>query len=341
MTQACPVTFCCRSLCPPGISFKLVLCMSSQGEDSVQLLRGPSLPQMLFCSELRTLGSVFALFCRANPPVCICCRPFTCSERGREEMLSLQHHPNPRWGGSGCKAGGGASVPGGGPGPLEPPRQPSRTPCPRPLPTGAQGPLPDAGAVPVTPLGPAPPAPGPSSYCFQPPTPAGTPRSRSHSPAGPPSPERGLEEGARRQASQAWLKLPLAASWEDSLPEGPQRSPRPHDLPASSSTSDPDTPPWAAGAQGRISLRISESALLASPPPREDDDDDVFVRERCPTSTASPAHEAPPSREAPARILTPSRDLALDLFPPPPPHVCPAPPPPPQDSEGCQEPQAR
>uniref|UniRef100_A0A8D1M2W4 ASD2 domain-containing protein n=1 Tax=Sus scrofa TaxID=9823 RepID=A0A8D1M2W4_PIG len=251
-------------------------------------------------------------------------RPFTCSERGREEMLSLQHHPNPRWGGSGCKAGGGASVPGGGPGPLEPPRQPSRTPCPRPLPTGAQGPLPDAGAVPVTPLGPAPPAPGPSSYCFQPPTPAGTPRSRSHSPAGPPSPERGLEEGARRQASQAWLKLPLAASWEDSLPEGPQRSPRPHDLPASSSTSDPDTPPWAAGAPGRISLRISESALLASPPPREDDDDDVFVRERCPTSTASPAHE-----------------LALDLFPPPPPHVCPAPPPPPppQDSEGCQEPQ--
>uniref|UniRef100_A0A4X1SX79 Shroom family member 3 n=1 Tax=Sus scrofa TaxID=9823 RepID=A0A4X1SX79_PIG len=260
-------------------------------------------------------------------------RPFTCSERGREEMLSLQHHPNPRWGGSGCKAGGGASVPGGGPGPLEPPRQPSRTPCPRPLPTGAQGPLPDAGAVPVTPLGPAPPAPGPSSYCFQPPTPAGTPRSRSHSPAGPPSPERGLEEGARRQASQAWLKLPLAASWEDSLPEGPQRSPRPHDLPASSSTSDPDTPPWAAGAPGRISLRISESALLASPPPREDDDDDVFVRERCPTSTASPAHEALPSREAPARILTPSRDLALDLFPPPPPHVCPAPPPPPSSSK--------
>uniref|UniRef100_A0A8C3X1D5 Shroom family member 3 n=1 Tax=Catagonus wagneri TaxID=51154 RepID=A0A8C3X1D5_9CETA len=245
-------------------------------------------------------------------------RPFSCSERGREELLSLKHHPSPRWGGSGCKAGGGASVPGGGPGPLDPPRQASRTRCPRPLPTGAQGPPPDASAAPLTPLGPAPPAPGPAGYCLQHPTAAGTPRSRSHSPAGPPSPERGLEEGgARRRASQPWLRLP---SREDSVPEGPRRAPGPHAQPASGSTSDPDTPPGGApGAPGRISLRISESALLASPPPREDfDDDDVFVRDPRPAATASPGREAPSSQEAPAP--TPSGDPALDLFPAPPPH---------------------
>lgn len=81
-------------------------------------------------------------------------RPFSCSSR--EEMPALRHYPSPHWGDSGCKAGsGGTSVPNGGPGPLDPPRQASRTPCPPPLSSGAHRHLPDARAAPLSSVLPA------------------------------------------------------------------------------------------------------------------------------------------------------------------------------------------
>ncbi|XP_026943454.1 protein Shroom3 isoform X3 [Sagmatias obliquidens] len=265
-------------------------------------------------------------------------RPFSCSSR--EEMLLLQHHPSPRCGVSGCKAGGGASIPGRGLGPLDPPRQASRTPCPRPLPSGAQGHLPDTRAAPPSS---ALPAPGPSSYCSQaaasqPCTPAGTPKNGGHWPAQPPSPERRKEEGAGTRPSPPWVKRAHAVR-EDSLPEdgaspgcaSPKHYPKPEALPSPSSTSDPDTPLGAPGTLGRVSLRISGSAPLASLPPREDDDDEVFARDLRSTASSGPVCEAPPppSWEAPAQNL--------DRFPPPPPEaVCAEQ----WDSEGYREPHA-
>lgn len=272
-----------------------------------------------------------------------CSRPFSCSSR--EEMPALRHHPSPHWGDSGCKAGsGGASVPSGGPGPLDPPRQASRTPCPLPLSSGAHGHLPDARAAPLSSVLSAP---GPSSYCSQaaaqPSTPAGTPRSGSgHSPAQPPSPERKTEERAGMRASPPWMKRTYIVR-EESLPEDPPKHyPKPQDAPSSSSTSDPDTPLGAPGIPGRISLRISESALLASPPPREDcEDDEVFVRDPRPTATSSPRCDElllpPPPPPPPPTTSQASLAQGLDHFPPPPPEaVCPA-----QWEEGYLEPRAR
>nr|XP_030733777.1 protein Shroom3 isoform X3 [Globicephala melas] len=265
-------------------------------------------------------------------------RPFSCSSR--EEMLLLQHHPSPRCGVSGCKAGGGASIPGRGLGPLDPPRQASRTPCPRPLPSGAQGHLPDTRAAPPSS---ALPAPGPSSYCSQaaaaqPCTPAGTPKNGGHWPAQPPSPERRKEEGAGTRPSPPWVKRAHAVR-EDSLPEdgaspgcaSPKHYPKPEALPSPSSTSDPDTPLGAPGTLGRVSLRISGSAPLASLLPREDDDDEVFARDLRSTASSGPVCEAPPppSWEAPAQNL--------DRFPPPPPEAVGAEQ---WDSEGYREPHA-
>ncbi|XP_010836496.1 PREDICTED: protein Shroom3 [Bison bison bison] len=269
-------------------------------------------------------------------------RPFSCSSR--EEMPALRHHPSPHWGDSGCKAGsGGASVPSGGPGPLDPPRQASRTPCPLPLSSGAHRHLPDARAAPLSSVLSAP---GPSSYCSQaaaqPSTPAGTPRSGSgHSPAQPPSPERKTEELAGMRASPPWMKRTYIVR-EESLPEDPPKHyPKPQDAPSSSSTSDPDTPLGAPGIPGRISLRISESALLASPPPREDcEDDEVFVRDPRPTATSSPRCDElllpPPPPPPPPTTSQASLAQGLDHFPPPPPEaMCPA-----QWEEGYLEPRA-
>ncbi|KAI4542815.1 hypothetical protein MG293_006941 [Ovis ammon polii] len=270
-------------------------------------------------------------------------RPFSCSSR--EEMPALRHHPSPHWGDSGCKAGSGdASVPSGGPGLLDPLRQASRTPCPLPLSSGAHGHLPDARAAPLSSVLPAP---GPSSYCSQaaaqPSTPAGTPRSGDgNSPAQPPSPERRMEEHAGMRASPPWIKRAYTVR-EESLPEDPPKHyPKPQDAPSSSSTSDPDTALGAPGIPGRISLRISESALLASPPPREDcEDDEVFVRDPRPTATSSPRCDElllppPPPPPPPPTTIQASLAQGLDHFPPPPPEaVCPA-----QWEEGYLEPRA-
>ncbi|XP_019479061.1 PREDICTED: protein Shroom3 [Hipposideros armiger] len=280
-------------------------------------------------------------------------RSLSCSERGGEEMLLLTHHPSPRWGGSGCKAVG-ASVLSERPGPLDHHRQASRTPCPRPLPRGMQGRLTDTRAVPLTPLTPTLPSPAPSSYCSQaaddqptrrdgqmgqqpppPYTPAVTHKSNGHSLAQPPSPrghesnspERGVEEGMRKRPPPPRVKWAHAVR-EDSLPEEsllPEFTNLKHyrkqqSLPSSSSTSDPDMPLGVPHTPGRISLRISESALQASPPPREDCDDDVFVKDLDPSATSSPTFEALPPPPPPP----PSQETLVSSwedFPPPPPQV--------------------
>jgi protein Shroom len=101
-------------------------------------------------------------------------------------------------------------------------------------------------------------------------------------------------------------------------------------LPSSCSTSDPDTP-------GRISLRISESALQTSPPPREDYDDEVFVKDLPPKATSNPTFEAlPPPPPPPLSQETPVN--SSDDFPPPPPEaVCEVL----LDSEAPKEPDSR
>ncbi|KAF6372489.1 shroom family member 3 [Rhinolophus ferrumequinum] len=293
-------------------------------------------------------------------------RSLSCSERGREEMVLLTHHPSPRWGGSGCKAVG-ASGPSECPGLPDHPRQASRTPCPRPLPTGMQGHLTDTRAVPLTPLSSALPSPVPSSYCSQaandqptrrdsqtgqqplpPYTPAVTHKSSGHSLAQPSnprglgsnSPERGVEEGMRKRPPPPRVKWAHTVR-EDGLPEessSPEFANLKHykkqqGLPSSSSTSDPDTPLGVPHTPGRISLRISESVLQASPPPQEDCDDEVFVKDLHPSATSSPTFEALPPPPPPP----PGQDTAVnswDDFPPPPPHaLCEAP----LDSEGDKQ----
>lgn len=334
------MTFSCRSLCLLGISFKLGSLYEQPREDSVQLLRASFSPSNAFPVHEMHLGLSVCPFSSELTYVSVShSRPFSCSSR--EEMLLLQHHPSPRCGVSGCKAGGGVSIPGRGLGPLDPPRQASRTPCPRPLPSGAQGHLPDTRAAPPSS---ALPASGPLSYCSQaaaaqPCTPAGTPKNGGHWPAQPPSPERRKEEGAGTRPSPPWVKRAHAVR-EDSLPEdgtspgcaSPKHYPKPQALPSPSSTSDPDTPLGAPGTLGRVSLRISGSAPLASLPPLEDNDDQVFDRDLRSTASSGPACEAPPppSWEAPAQNL--------DRFPSPPPEaVCAEQ----WDSEDYREPHAR
>lgn len=269
-------------------------------------------------------------------------------------MLALKHQPSPRWGGSGCKAAG-ASIPSDCPGQPDPPRQAGRMPGPRPLPTGLQGHLTDTRAGPLTPLRSALPSPAPSSDCppaagdqpagrdgptgpqpLPPFTPVGTHRSNGLSLAQPPrprgqephSPERGAGEGPRKQPPPPRVKWALTAR-ESSLPEescspevaGLKHYRKQQSLPSSSSTSDPDTPLGAPSTPGRISLRISESALQASPLPREDYDDEVFVKALHPTFEAlplPPPPPPPPSQEIPANGWE-------DFPPPPPPALCEAP----------------
>ncbi|XP_036112678.1 protein Shroom3 [Molossus molossus] len=283
-------------------------------------------------------------------------RSLSCAERGGEGTLLLKHHPSPQWGGPGCKAVG-ASVPSECPGQLDHQRQASRRPCPRPLPAGMQGHLTDTRAVPLIPLGSALPSPVPSSYCSQaagdqptrrdsqtgqqplpPYTPAVTHRSNGHSlgqpPSprgqGPPSPEHRVEEGMRKQPLLSRVKWAHSVR-ENSLPEESslpefanlKHSKQQQNLPSSSSTSDPDTPLGVPSTPGRISLRISESALQASPLPREDYDDEVFVKDLHPNATSSPTLEALPPPPPPPPP-PPSQETLVnswDDFPPPPPQV--------------------
>uniref|UniRef100_A0A8C0ZMZ8 Protein Shroom3 n=1 Tax=Castor canadensis TaxID=51338 RepID=A0A8C0ZMZ8_CASCN len=266
------------------------------------------------------------------------------SDRSREETLLPLHHPTPHWGGSGCRATGGSSVPSECPEVSEHPRQTSRTPCPRPLPTGVQGYLPDTRAATSTTLSSPLPSPVPSNHCSKlatdqqlgrdgqagqqllpPYTPAVTHRSDGHILTQPPSPrghelnspEHGVEEGMWKRVSLPQRPLPPLVKWahavrEDSLSEEASKQ---LNLPSSCSTSDPDTP-------GRISLRISESALQTSPPPREDYDDEVFVKDLPPKATSNPTFEAlPPPPPPPLSQETPVN--SSDDFPPPPPEaVC-------------------
>nr|XP_008519046.1 PREDICTED: protein Shroom3 [Equus przewalskii] len=287
-------------------------------------------------------------------------RSLSCSERGREEVLLLKHNPSPRWGGSGCKAVSGDSVPSECPGPLDHQRQAGRTPCPRPLPAGMQKHLTDPRAVSLTPLSSALPSSVPSSYCSQAAThqptgrdgqtgqqplllytPAVAHRSNGHSLAQPPSPrghepnspEHGIEEGMRKRVSLPQRPAPPRVKWahaikEDSLPEEsslPEFADLKHykkqqNLPNSSSTSDPDTPLGIPSTLGRISLRISESVLQASPPPPEDYDDEVFVKDLHPNATSSPTFEALPPPPPPP-LSQETLVNSLDDFPPPPPQA--------------------
>ncbi|XP_059014839.1 protein Shroom3 isoform X2 [Mustela lutreola] len=282
-------------------------------------------------------------------------RSLGCSERGGEDMPLLRLHPSPRWGGPGYKAVGGASVPSKCPRPLDPQRQASRTtPCPGPVPTGVPGHLTDPRAAPLTPLGSALPSPVPLSSRAAADEPAGrdgqagpqplpphtlaaTHRSNGHSPVQPARP-RGHEpdspeEATRRRVSQPPRPAPPRVKWAPAAPQDglPEASPSPEcaspqrhkaqRAPPSSGSGPDDTPLGAPSTPGRISLRISESALQAAPPPREDYDDDVFVRDSDPRAASCPTFELPPP-PPPARSQDTAAD-GLDDFPPPPPQaVC-------------------
>ncbi|XP_049741908.1 protein Shroom3 isoform X2 [Elephas maximus indicus] len=286
-------------------------------------------------------------------------RSLSCSERGHEEGPSFIHHPSPRWSGAGCRAIGGPSVPSECPGTLDPQRLASRTPCPRPLPAGMPGHLTDTRMGPLTPVSSSVPSTMPSIYCSQaaadqlagkdsqagrrplsPCTPAITPRSNGPSLTQPPSPrcpesssaENGIEEGMRK-LSVPQRPPPLRVKWayvvrENGLPEESlsrelvnlKHYKKQQSVPSSSSTSDTDMPVGAPGSPGRISLRISESALQASPPPQEDYDDEVFVKDLKPIVTSSPTFEAlPPPPPPPLSLESPVN--SLDDFPPPPPQA--------------------
>lgn len=256
-------------------------------------------------------------------------------------MLLLKHHPSSHRGASGGKTVG-ALVPSECPGLLDYARQASRVSYPRPLTIGLQGHLTDTRAVPLTPVNSALPSAVPSSSRAQAPgsqpyTPAVTHRSNGHSLAQPPSPrgrephspEHGVEDRMRK-----WPPPPLV-KWarpvrENSLPE---ESPsleaanlkhykKQQNLPSSSSTSDPDTPLGVPSTPGRISLRISESALQASPPPREDCDDEVFVKDVHPRATSSPTFEALPPPPPPPLSQETLANSSEDFPPPPPQALC-------------------
>nr|XP_021505569.1 protein Shroom3 [Meriones unguiculatus] len=298
-----------------------------------------------------------------------CCLPgpgsrsLSCSDRGQKELASPLHHPAPCWNSSGCKGNVGSSAPVECSGAPDHPKQP-RAPFPRPLLVGMPGHFPDARAFSVAPLSPPLLSPAPSSYHSQlaideqtersgqtrqplpSPSSAVTYRNNSHSLSRPPSPrchevsspEHGLEEGMWKRASLPQRPPPPWAKWthavrEDGLPEDaslPELANAKHykhqmSLQSSCSTSDPDTP-------GRISLRISESALQTSPPPRGDFDDDVFVKDLRPKLTSSPSFDTLPPPPPPSQeTLANGSD---DFPPPPPPATCEASP----DSEADEEP---
>lgn len=297
------------------------------------------------------------------------CRSLSCSDRGQKELASPLHHPIPYWNGSGCKATVGSSVPtecSGAPDHLKQPRAP----CPRPLPAGMPGHFPDARAASVGPLSPPLPSPAPSGYRSQPaidqqtqrsgqtgrqplpsPSSAVTPRNNGHGLTRPPSPrchevsspELGLEEGMWKRASLPQRPPPPRAKWahavrEDGLPEdasapepaNPKHCKSQMSLASSCSTSDPDTP-------GRISLRISESALQTSPLPRGDYDDDVFMKDLRPKVTSSPSFETLPPPPPPPPSQETLANGSDDFPPPPPPATCEASP----DSEADKEPGSR
>ncbi|XP_029424388.1 protein Shroom3 isoform X1 [Nannospalax galili] len=306
--------------------------------------------QDVLLGEGSGFGFVKDLHCMAGPGS----RSLSCSDRGQEELPLPLHHPTPCWNGSGYKAIGGSSVPTECPGATDHARQAGKTPCPRPLSAGMQGHLSDARAVSLPPHSSPLPSPVPSSYHLQlatdqqtgrdgqpgqqplgPSSSAVTHRSDGHTLTQPPSPrghefaspEHGIDDGMWKRASLP-QRLPPWVKWahavrEDSLSEEALASEftnlkhynKVMSLPSSCSTSDPDTP-------GRISLRISESALQASPPPRADYDDEVFVKDLYPKATSSPTFEAlppppppppPPSQETPVN--------SSDDFPPPPPQA--------------------
>ncbi|XP_029400906.1 protein Shroom3 isoform X2 [Mus pahari] len=268
-------------------------------------------------------------------------RSLSCSDKGQEDLALPLHHPTPCWNGSGCKATVGPSAP------TESRAadhlKQRRAPGPRPLSTAMHGHFPDARAASVASLSSPLPSPVPSSYRSQlaidqqaghlpPPSPASavtqsaSPRSHELT-----SPASGLEEGLWKRASvpqrppSPWVKWAHAVR-EDGLAEdasAPEFANLKHckkqpSLPSSRSTSDPDTP-------GRISLRISESALQPSPPPRGDYDDEVFVKDLHPKVTSSPTFEAlppPPPPPPPPPSQEPLANGADDFPPPPPQALC-------------------
>ncbi|KAL1791393.1 Shroom3 [Sigmodon hispidus] len=286
-------------------------------------------------------------------PCCVAAtrsRSITCSDRGQKEPALPLHHPPPCWNGSGCRTTVGSSAPtecSGAPDHLKQ----LRAACPRAPSAGMQSHFPDARAASVVPLSSPLPSPVPSSYHSQltidqqneksgqpgrQPLPSSASavayRNDGQSLTQPPSPkcpefnspEQELEEGMWKRLSlpqrppAPWVKWAHAVR-EDGLSEDTSASAnlkhyKNQSVPSSCSTSDPDTP-------GRISLRISESALQASPPPRGDYDDDVFVKDLHPKATSSPTFEAlpppppppPPSQETPVN--------SSDDFPPPPPQA--------------------
>ncbi|XP_013371663.1 PREDICTED: protein Shroom3 [Chinchilla lanigera] len=279
----------------------------------------------------------------------------SCSERGREEMPLLTHHPAPHWSGSGCKARCGSSVPNDCAGALDHQRQTSRAPGPRPLLPGAQGQFPEARAAPLTPLSSPLPSPVPS-YCAQltsdqqtgrddqaglqllpPCTHAGTQRSNGHSPAPLPSPgscessspEHEWGAGTWKRASLPQRPPPPPVKWarvtpEDGLPAeasppefaDPKHCRKHLSLPSSCSTFDPD-------ALGRVSLRISESGLQTAPVPQEYEEE-VFVKDLHPKATSSPTFDAVPPPPPPLNQEAPVD--SSDDFPLPPPQAeCEAP----------------
>ncbi|KAL6048009.1 hypothetical protein STEG23_036130 [Scotinomys teguina] len=278
-------------------------------------------------------------------------RSITCSDRGPKEPALPLHHPTPCRNGSGCNATSGSSAASECSGAPDHLKQ-LRTACPRPLSAGMQGHFPDARAASTAPLGSPLPPPVPSSSRSQltidqqtersgqtgrqplpSPAPAVTHRHGGQSLTQPPSPkchefnspEHGLEEGMWKRGSLPQQPPPLWVKWaptvrEDGLSEdtfAPGFANPKHyknqSLPSSCSTSDPDTP-------GRISLRISESALQPSPPLRGDYDDEVFVKDLHPKVTSSPTFEALPPPPPPP----PSQETLVngsDDFPPPPPQA--------------------
>lgn len=289
------------------------------------------LPVCPFCRAL-TLTSV--------PPS----RPLSYSDRGQKEQALPLHHPATCWNGSGYKATVVSSTESSGaPDHLKQ----LRAPCPRPLSAGMHGHFPDARASSVAPLSSPLPSPVPSGYRSQ----LDMDQQMGHQPlpspasavTQPPSPRsHELEEGMWKRASLP-QRPPRPWKWahavrEDGLAEDASSAPEfatlKHyknqlSLPSSCSTSDPDTP-------GRISLRISESALQASPPPRGDYDDEVFVKDLHPKVPSSPTFEAlPPPPPPPSPLSQEPLTCGSDDFPSPPPQaMCEAP----LDGEVSEEP---
>uniref|UniRef100_A0A8C2V2W2 Shroom family member 3 n=1 Tax=Chinchilla lanigera TaxID=34839 RepID=A0A8C2V2W2_CHILA len=254
----------------------------------------------------------------------------SCSERGREEMPLLTHHPAPHWSGSGCKARCGSSVPNDCAGALDHQRQTSRAPGPRPLLPGAQGQFPEARAAPLTPLSSPLPSPVPS-YCAQLTSDQQTGRDDQLLPGSceSSSPEHEWGAGTWKRASLPQRPPPPPVKWarvtpEDGLPAeasppefaDPKHCRKHLSLPSSCSTFDPD-------ALGRVSLRISESGLQTAPVPQEYEEE-VFVKDLHPKATSSPTFDAVPPPPPPLNQEAPVD--SSDDFPLPPPQAeCEAP----------------